>query len=347
MYNLKERNFRKGLSQINTIKGIFIHIRSIIKLLVLVVVSVILVGGIVSFAFKPIYSVTFKGEHIGYVNDKAKMQERINEYMKNGESEYVAFVDIEDLPTYTLCMLKKGIETNEEEVFNKVKETGTTFYRYFAVTEDSIEKAYLSTRDDAEKIIEELKTKNSTNKEKLGIIEKYETELKDFSTVEKVVADLYVKPVVVVAKTKTTSSSGGNAYASSVNKSGSKVDIGISLIRPVSGTVTSRFGARWGRMHSGIDIGAPSGRTIVAAAGGTVTTASYKGGYGNMVIINHGNGVQTCYAHCTKIFVSVGQKVSAGQSIATVGSTGNSTGPHLHLEVRKNGVSQNPQNYVY
>ena len=73
----------------------------------------------------------------------------------------------------------------------------------------------------------------------------------------------------------------------------------------------------------------------------------YGGGYGNYVIISHGNGVQTLYGHCTTLNVSVGQKVSQGQQIATVGSTGNSTGNHLHLEIRVNGIAQNPQNYLY
>ena len=82
-------------------------------------------------------------------------------------------------------------------------------------------------------------------------------------------------------------------------------------------------------------------------ASGTVTYAGYKGSYGNLVIISHGNGVQSYYAHCNKLLVSVGQTVSAGQVIAQVGSTGNSTGPHLHLEIRINGKAVNPQNYLY
>ena len=146
-----------------------------------------------------------------------------------------------------------------------------------------------------------------------------------------------------------SSSSSTVVAATGVNSSSKKVNLGISLIRPTSGIVTSRFGARWGRQHKGVDIGAPKGTPIKAAAAGTVTTASYgyNGGYGNYVIISHGNGIQTVYAHCNSLNVSVGQKVSQGQQIATVGSTGNSTGNHLHLEIRVNGVAQNPQNYLY
>ena len=88
--------------------------------------------------------------------------------------------------------------------------------------------------------------------------------------------------------------------------------------------------------------------TIVAAASGTVTYVNYSNvSYGNCVKISHGNGVETLYAHCNSIYVSVGQTVSQGQAIATVGSTGNSTGSHLHLEIRVNGTTLNPQNYLY
>lgn len=134
-----------------------------------------------------------------------------------------------------------------------------------------------------------------------------------------------------------------------MNESEEKIPLGISLMRPVSGVVTSRFGARWGRSHKGIDIGAPQGTPIYAAAGGTVTVSQYgyNGGYGNYVIISHGNGIQTLYGHCTTLCVEVGEQVSQGQQIATVGSTGSSTGNHLHLEIRINGVAQNPQNYLY
>ena len=101
--------------------------------------------------------------------------------------------------------------------------------------------------------------------------------------------------------------------------------------------------------HKGIDIGANKGTPIYAAASGTVYVSQYgyNGGYGNYVILSHGNGVQTLYGHCSELCVSVGEYVSQGQLIAKVGSTGDSTGNHLHFEVRVNGVAQDPQNYVY
>ena len=116
--------------------------------------------------------------------------------------------------------------------------------------------------------------------------------------------------------------------------------------------ITSPFGWRYHpiyqtqKYHSGVDIGASYGATIVAADGGTIITAGSVSGYGNCVVINHGNGITTLYGHMSSIAVSVGQKVSKGQTIGYVGSTGNSTGPHLHWEVTVNGVRQNPLNYA-
>lgn len=112
---------------------------------------------------------------------------------------------------------------------------------------------------------------------------------------------------------------------------------------PISGRITSRYGYRWGgEFHNALDIAKASGSPIVAADGGTVTLAKWNGNYGRCVVIDHGNGYTTLYAHCSKLLVSKGQKVAKGEKIALVGSTGRSTGPHLHFEVKKNGKAINP-----
>lgn len=115
---------------------------------------------------------------------------------------------------------------------------------------------------------------------------------------------------------------------------------------PAGGTVTSEFGYRWGRLHAGLDLGAPEGSPIWAARSGTVTYAAAMGGYGNIVLLDHGGGLSTAYAHQSAILVGVGASVSAGEQIGQVGSTGNSTGPHLHFETRIGGTPQNPRNYL-
>jgi len=118
------------------------------------------------------------------------------------------------------------------------------------------------------------------------------------------------------------------------------------LIWPINGPVTSGFGMRWGRMHEGIDIAAAIGTPVHAAADGTVIYASWMTGYGNLVVVDHGNGLATAYAHASALVVRVGQAVSQGQTVSLVGSTGNSTGPHLHFEVRVNGVAVDPLLYL-
>ena len=117
-------------------------------------------------------------------------------------------------------------------------------------------------------------------------------------------------------------------------------------IWPLGGAITSYYGPRWGRMHTGIDIDGTTGQPIVASKGGRVILASYYGGYGNAVVIDHGGGVSTLYAHMSAFNVSNGQSVSQGQVVGSVGATGNVTGDHLHFEVRVNGSPQDPMNYL-
>lgn len=115
---------------------------------------------------------------------------------------------------------------------------------------------------------------------------------------------------------------------------------------PTWGVLTSRFGYRGREFHEGIDIAVPWGSNVYAADGGVVEFVGWLGGYGKLIIINHQNGYKTYYGHLSRFLVSPGQKVAKGQLIAKSGSTGRSTGPHLHFEVRKNGVPQNPLAYL-
>ncbi|WP_062107937.1 M23 family metallopeptidase [Bacillus niameyensis] len=111
------------------------------------------------------------------------------------------------------------------------------------------------------------------------------------------------------------------------------------------GYISSGVGQRWGSLHKGIDIARPSNYTIKAADNGVVVSAGWNGGYGNKIVIDHQNGYRTVYAHLKTINVSVGQKVEKGSAIGIMGSTGNSTGIHLHFEVYKNGSLKNPKDY--
>ena len=331
---------------VSLFKKIYIYIRTTAKLLSLAVIGMVIIVAAVIIVYKPIYKVTINGEKIGYCEDKEALQNKINDYMENGEEgqENVAFVQIDDMPEYQMCLQKKGITTNDNEIFNKIKETGITYYRYYAIADDDKEKIYLATFDEAESAIKELKNKESQNSSDLTIVEKYEIELPTLSTGEDAIAKLYEKKVVkTTVKYPNSSSSGFSTNRAITSK---KVNLGINLIRPVSGVLTSRYGYRWGRTHTGIDIGASTGTNIKAAAGGTVVFSGWKGSLGKLVVVSHGNGIQTYYGHCSSLLVSSGQTVSAGQIIAKVGSTGRSTGSHLHFEIRVNGSAINPQSYV-
>jgi murein DD-endopeptidase MepM/ murein hydrolase activator NlpD len=138
----------------------------------------------------------------------------------------------------------------------------------------------------------------------------------------------------------------GPRRRSAQNASGS-VSGPVRFLRPVHGPVTSPFGERWGRLHAGIDFGAPSGAPVGAGGRGTVSFAGWNsGGYGNLVVIDHRLGFQSWYAHLSRVSVPPGQRVSGGTRIGAVGSTGASTGPHLHFEVRRNGTPVDPSGYL-
>jgi murein DD-endopeptidase MepM/ murein hydrolase activator NlpD len=140
-----------------------------------------------------------------------------------------------------------------------------------------------------------------------------------------------------------------SALAARIQSSSGTVPVrpsGSGLIWPVSGPVVSGFGMRWGRMHEGIDIAVPSGTPIHASASGRVIYSGWMGGYGNLVVIDHGGGLATAYAHQSSIGAGNGQSVSQGQVIGYVGCTGHCFGPHLHFEVRVNGSAVDPLGYL-
>jgi murein DD-endopeptidase MepM/ murein hydrolase activator NlpD len=136
------------------------------------------------------------------------------------------------------------------------------------------------------------------------------------------------------------------AAAGSSTSSAPAVPSAAGLIWPVSGPITSPFGARWGSFHEGVDFGVPFGTPIHAAASGTVVWCGWMSGYGNLVVIDHHNGLATAYGHQSSIAVGCNQSVSQGEVIGYVGNTGHSTGPHLHFEVRVNGTPVDPLGYL-
>lgn len=336
---------------------------------IIAIIAVAIIAKLIEVFYRQTYSVSLNGEVIGYTNDKVALQKRINEYIKASDDDKVAFVDVSDLPTYSACLLKRDVETNDDEIFEKITSEGTAYSKYYAITDSNEEKVYTSTFAEAEDVVNQLKEKNSANSDSLGIVEKYgvaektnddNSELKiinednpvEISSIDTCVEKVYVKkeePKVVTTRATTTS-----AYKSIekavYSESGVETNLGITLIRPTTGTISSRFGYRSRDNHKGLDIAAPQGTAIKAAAAGTVIfsgSGAPYGGYGNIVVVQSTSEVSIRYAHCSALYVRTGEYVEQGQVIAAVGSTGISTGNHLHFEIRYNGTAVDPQNYVY
>lgn len=326
-----------------------IGFRKIVKLVIILTIAAVVILGIIKVSYKQTYSVSLNGEIIGYTQNKISLQKRINDYINSGDNSEIAFVEVKDMPEYKACLLKKGIETNDDEIFQKVTSSGTPYYKYYAITEDDEEKAYVAEFSEAEDVVNQLKEKSSTNADKIGIVEKYSTEKKEYTPIETCVANLYKKkePVKKASATYKKAPKGGNPGPSV------PTNLGVSLVKPISGTISSRFGIRSRDNHKGLDIAAPAGTAIMSSAEGTVIFSGYGSntngysGYGNTVAVKSNNSVIILYAHCSALYVRTGQKVSQGQVIAAVGSTGISTGNHLHFEIRYNGRAVNPQNYLY
>lgn len=243
-------------------------------------------------------------------------------------------------------MRKKDSKVDNDGIFNKIISTGITYYKYYAIMVNSEEKYYVSTFQECENIIGQLKEKDSENVDSISYVVKYETNLQGFTSVDTAVAELYIEKPKVPTFSPTTVA---GSVATGANISYAKVDLGgISFINPIQGSITSRFGVLShirSSYHTGLDIGSSIGTPIAAAASGTVAFSGRKSAYGNLITIDHGNGVVTYYAHCSSLYKSVGEVVNQGDIIAAVGMTGNTTGPHLHIEVRVNGVAYNPVDY--
>ncbi len=195
--------------------------------------------------------------------------------------------------------------------------------------------------EEAEELINQIK-ENNEEELSLSIIEKYTQNEQEISTTEIEIAKTDIQEKIEVKKAQIAEQAKIDAMPD-VN--------GIKLAtRPVTGTITSRYGESSrlrSSAHTGLGIAASAGTPIKVVSDGTVTFAGNGRSYGNLVKISHGNGVETWYAHASKIYVKQGQQVKAEDVIAAVGSTGNSTGPHLHFEIRINGNVVNPQNYLY
>ena len=336
----------------------------------IVAIALFIIMAVILIKFKIVCEVTANGEKLGYITDKEKFEQSVSGIINKKEDNKL-YTTIENMPEYNLVFVSRDEETNDEEVLAKLEESSETTYKLYAVTIDGKEKATVKNLDEAENLVAELKKEyKDKSSKKIAIVDVITTDRnKDVSTIQVAkasITDELDKSVVKVARTASTTKKVTSRGSSSTTKRTTSTKTskgkttkkttstslnGVKLtVKPVSGIITSRFGSRESIRssgHSGLDIATKKGTNIKAAAGGTVLFAGYSGAYGNVVKISHGSGIKTYYAHCSKLYVKTGDTVSAGDVIAAVGSTGRSTGNHLHFEVVKKGVSVNPQNYLY
>lgn len=338
--------------------NIIYYTKELIKLFKIAFAAFIVIAVIILIKYTPQYEVSIDGKEIGYVNSQNDIDKYINEKVEAEAGKNIAFVDLKNIPTFKLELVNRSLENDENVLKEEISKQVSIEFTNYAISMDGKNKTYVSSQEEAQGIIDELKEEYDEKYTKnLGFVQVYSDNYEEISAISKEDAKTVISKEIKNAKqseikiAKANKSSVSNR-ATKITKASSVNGIKLT-VKPVSGIITSRFGYRsspggiGSTNHKGLDIAAKAGTPIYAAAGGTVTYSGYKGALGNLVIINHGNGVETYYGHCSSLNVSVGQKVEAGDKIAEVGKTGSATGYHLHLEVHVNGTAVNPQNYIY
>lgn len=303
----------------------------------IIVIGILIIIAILLTKFKPVYTVDINGEKIGYIQNKHKFETEIDKLLEEDEEKNIAFINIVNTPKFQFKLVERTISTNEENILLAIKNNlETTYYRY-AITIDDKTVEYVNNIQEAREVIDSVKSK-----------------IKDEINID--VVKTYTKNVQEIATINLEEVS--NTIANQINqdkieekkKKESTLNGVYLAVNPVSGNITSRYGSRESirdHEHKGLDIATKTGTPIKSVAAGEIIHSGTMGGYGNLIIIDHGNGVKTYYGHCSKLYVKKGETVKTGETIAAVGSTGNSTGSHLHFEIRLNNEILNPLKYLY
>lgn len=307
-------------------KKLKFYTKEVLKIFNVTLIALGFIIAIVLIKYKPIYEVKISGEEVGYINNKKQFEENIKQDVENYSAKNIDKIEISKNPEYEFKLVEKEQETNENEIIVSMQKNINITYKYYDIILDGNKIESVDTEEIAQQIKEDLKEEN------IEILEKTTNSIEEINTNE-----------MEVAK---------NNIMETIGKQDSITEIqGIKVATaPVTGMISSRYGESSSRRvskHTGLDISSPKGTPIKSIADGTVIAASYVRSYGNLIKISHENNVETWYAHTSKINVTVGQKIQAGDVIGLVGSTGNSTGPHLHFEIRIDGKTVNPQKYLY
>lgn len=316
-----------------SIRKLKFYTKETLKLFNITLIAFGFIVAIILIKYKPMYEVKISGDKIGYVENKKALNQTIKNDIESYNGKNIDKVELIQNPEYELKLVKKTQETNESEIKIALQKEVEITYKYYEIgfNNETIEK--VNSSENVEQLVNEIKEKTD-EKIILTVNEKTTKNIEEMNT-----------DTIEVAKTNII-----KKLDIDTKEPISKVN-GIKIATlPVSGTISSRYGVRSSirsSTHTGLDIAAIKGTPIKVIADGKVTFAERNGAYGNLVKIDHGNGIETWYAHTSQMYVKVGQQVKAGDVVATVGSTGNSTGPHLHLEIRIDGKHVNPQNYLY
>lgn len=316
-----------------SIKKLKFYTKETIKFFNIALIAIGFIIAIILIKYKPMYEVKIEGTTIGYVENKKSLNEKIQENVENYSKENIESAELTAIPEYELKLVNKSQDENEDEVIIALQNELEITYKYYEIASNNEVIENVKDEETAEKLVNEIK-ELSNNEVELTINEKTTKALEEIQ-----IDDLEV------AKENTVEKLNIDTTESIADINGIKV-----ATLPVTGTISSRYGVSSkirASTHTGLDIAATTGTPIKVVADGTITFAAYSGSYGYLVKVDHGNGVETWYGHTSKMLVKEGQAVKAGDTIALVGSTGNSTGPHLHFEVRINGEHVNPQKYLY
>ena len=323
-------------------KKLKFYTKEIFKFFSITLIAFGFIIAIVFIKYKPVYAVSISGEKVGYVDSEENFNKEIEENIENYSAKNIDSVELSAHPEYELKFVNKSEETNEDSILIAMQKEMKITYKYYDILLNDEKIESVDTKEEAEEIINSM---NNQNEEEisLSIAERTTNNPEEISTND-----------LEVAKTTISSKISNKIEQKRIEEEKAKGIANVNGIKiavlPVQGTISSRYGVS-SRIrvstHTGLDIAATTGTPIKVVSDGTVTFAGWSGSYGKLVKIDHGNGVETWYAHTSKMYVTEGQKVTAGETIAAVGSTGNSTGPHLHFEIRINGKTVNPQNYVY
>lgn len=328
---------------LSTLRFVFFTILTLVLIFSAVLVTVL-------NTYKPTVKAYVDGKFVGYFSSEQQFDEVYNDLVtekQNIDSNVKVYLESE--PTFETSYTRDSL-ISKQNVYTNLRAEIKTEYTVYQVAVDGENKMKFDTQDEANKYAENLKSEVSKlnvevkeekveDKGEITTVERADSILKDIVDRNKPVET----PKATVSKTTSTTSSSTVTKAPTIGET-SVPATGGGVWPTVNRRVNCHYMGYSG--HTGIDLGGAVGTAIYAYKSGTVTFAGWGSGYGLHIKIDHGNGMTTYYAHCSELFATVGQQVSEGQMIAKIGMTGYTTGPHLHFEVRLNGVPVNPYPYI-